>query len=162
MAGSINKVILVGNLGKDPEIRTTAAGDKVASFSVATSETWKDKTGNRQERTEWHNVVVFNKNLVTVVENYVRKGSKLYIEGALRSRKWQDKTGAERYTTEIVLTGFKGEIVLLDNKNGSNGATGAFGGVADGFGGAESDWESGAVASDSAPSFVDGGDEIPF
>lgn len=114
---SVNKVILVGNVGKDPDIRTMQNGEKVASFSLATSETWKDKaTGERKSRTEWHNVVVFNDNIVRVVEAYVRKGSRLYVEGAIQTRKFTYKNGIERYATEIVLQRFRGEIKLLDKR----------------------------------------------
>lgn len=112
---SVNKVILVGNVGKDPEIRRTSDGTPVASFSLATSDRWKDKaTGERKERTEWHNVVVFNEQLVGIVERYVKKGSRLYVEGKLQTRKWTDKNGQDRYTTEVVLQPFRGEIQLLD------------------------------------------------
>ena len=120
MAGSINKVILVGNLGKDPEIRSAQDGSKVASFSVATSETWKDKVSNeRKDRTEWHRVVVFNPNLCDICEKYLHKGSKVYLEGQLQTRKWQDQAGVERYTTEVVLGRFRGELALLDSKGSS-------------------------------------------
>jgi single-strand DNA-binding protein len=119
MAGSVNKVILIGNLGKDPEIRSTQDGREIASFSIATSETWKDKnSGERKEKTEWHNIVVFNERLITVIKNYVKKGSKLYIEGALQTRKWTDKEGRERYTTEVVLQNFNGTLTMLDGKGG--------------------------------------------
>ncbi|HBR69824.1 MAG TPA: single-stranded DNA-binding protein [Rhodospirillaceae bacterium] len=119
MAGSVNKVILIGNLGQDPEIRSMQSGDRVASFSVATSETWKDKaTGERKEKTEWHRVAVFNQGLVKVIESYVRKGSKVYLEGQLETRKWQDKEGQDRYTTEVVLRPFRGELTMLDSKGG--------------------------------------------
>ncbi len=122
MAGSINKVILVGNLGRDPEMRATQDGSKIATFSVATSEQWKDRmSGERKERTEWHRVVVFNKNLADVCEKYLRKGSKVYIEGQLQTRKWTDQSGQEKYTTEVVLSQFRGELALLDAKgSGSN------------------------------------------
>lgn len=114
---SVNKVMLVGNVGKDPEVRAMQNGDKVASFSLATSERWKDKnTGERKERTEWHNVVVFNEGLVRVVEQFVKKGSRLYVEGAIQTRKWQDKDGRDRYSTEVVLQRFRGEIQLLDTR----------------------------------------------
>lgn len=115
MAGSLNKVTLVGNIGKDPEIRFTQSGDKIANLTLATSDRWKDKaTGEMQEKTEWHRIVIFNTNLADVVEKYVHKGSKLYIEGALQTRKWTDQQGQERYTTEIVLQRFRGELLLLD------------------------------------------------
>jgi single-strand DNA-binding protein len=113
MAG-INKVTLVGNLGADPEVRSTGSGDKVVSFRLATSETWKDRSGERQERTEWHNVVIWNENLGGVAEKYLRKGSKIYVEGALQTRKWTDRDGADRYTTEVVLQRFRGELQMLD------------------------------------------------
>ena len=119
MAGSVNKVILIGNLGKDPEVRRLNSGDQVVNFSVATSETWRDKTtGERKERTEWHNVVIFNENLGKVAEQYCKKGSKVYIEGQLQTRKWQDQSGADRYTTEVVLQRFRGELKLLDSRGG--------------------------------------------
>jgi single-strand DNA-binding protein len=128
MAG-VNKVILVGNLGKDPEIRSLQNGGRVANFSLATSENWKDKaTGERKERTEWHRVVVFNDNLVGVIERFVKKGSKLYVEGQLETRKYTDNSGQERYTTEVVLRQFRGEITLLDSAGGGAGA-GAGGGA---------------------------------
>ena len=115
MAGSVNKVILVGNLGKDPDVRRLNSGDQVVSFSLATSENWRDKTsGERKEKTEWHNVVIFNENLGKVVEQYCKKGSKVYVEGQLQTRKWQDKDGHDRYTTEIVLQRFRGELTLLE------------------------------------------------
>ncbi len=116
MAGSINKVTLVGNLGRDPEIRHTTAGQKIAHLSVATSETWKDKSGERQERTEWHRVVIFNANLADFAERYLKKGSKVYVEGALQTRKFTDQSGQDRYTTEVVLGAFRGELVVLDSR----------------------------------------------
>src|ERR1700744_851232 len=122
MAGSVNKVILVGNLGRDPEIRTLNSGDRVANLSVATSENWRDRTsGERRERTEWHRVGIFNDNLVKVAENYLRKGSKVYIEGALQPRKFQDQSGAERQMTEVVLQKFRGELTMLDGKGEGGG-----------------------------------------
>ena len=122
MAGSVNKVILVGNLGKDPEVRRLNSGDQVVNFSVATSETWRDKnSGERKERTEWHNVVIFNENLGKVAEQYCKKGTKVYIEGQLQTRKWQDQSGADRYTTEVVLQRFRGELQLLDSRGGGEG-----------------------------------------
>lgn len=120
MAGSVNKVILIGNLGRDPEIRAAQDGSKVASFSVATSETWKDKvSGERKDRTEWHRIVVFNPNLCDICEKYLHKGSKVYLEGQLQTRKWQDQAGVERYTTEIILGRFRGELALMDAKGSS-------------------------------------------
>jgi single-strand DNA-binding protein len=122
MAGSVNKVTLVGNLGKDPETRRMTSGDPIVNFSLATSETWRDKaSGERKERTEWHRVVIFNKNLAEVAEKYLRKGSKVYLEGALQTRKWTDKDGQEKYSTEVVLQNFRGELVMLDTKGGGGG-----------------------------------------
>lgn len=126
MAGSVNKVIIVGNVGKDPEIRQTQDGMKIASFSLATSESWKDKlSGERKERTEWHRVAVMNERISEVVEKYVKKGSKLYVEGQLQTRKWTDQAGQDRYTTEVVIGRFKGELTLLDSK-GSSGSSDSF------------------------------------
>src|ERR1700733_14404998 len=132
MAGSVNKVILVGNLGKDPEIRTLSSGDRVANLSLATSETWRDKgSGERKEKTEWHRVVIFNDNLVKVAENYLKKGSKVYVEGTLQTRKWTDQSGAEKYSTEVVLQKFRGELTMLDGKGEGGGRDdGDFGGYA--------------------------------
>src|SRR5438270_3525371 len=119
MAGSVNKVILVGNLGRDPEIRSTQDGNKIANLSLATSENWRDKnSGERRERTEWHRVAIFNERLVEVAEKYLRKGSTVYIEGQLQTRKWTDQSGQERYTTEVVLQRFRGELTILDGKGG--------------------------------------------
>jgi single-strand DNA-binding protein len=126
MAG-VNKVILVGNLGADPESRSFSNGGEVVNLRVATSETWKDRDGNRQEKTEWHSVAIFNENLGRVAKSYLRKGSKVYLEGQLQTRKWQDQSGADRYTTEIVLQKFRGELVLLDSREGG-GASGSGGG----------------------------------
>ena len=126
MAGSVNKVILVGNLGKDPEVRRMTSGDPVVNLSVATSESWRDKaSGERKEKTEWHRVVIFNKNLAEVAEKYLRKGSKVYVEGQLQTRKWTDKDGAEKYSTEVVLQNFRGELTMLDGKNGGEGGGGS-------------------------------------
>src|ERR1700753_2559944 len=122
MSGSVNKVILVGNLGRAPEIRSLNSGDRVANLSIATSETWRDRnSGERKERTEWHRVVIFNDNLVKVAENYLRKGSKVYIEGALQTRKYQDQSGQEKFSTEIVLQKFRGELTMLDGKGEGGG-----------------------------------------
>ena len=120
MAG-VNKVILIGNLGDDPEARSLNNGGEVVNLRVATSENWKDKDGNRQERTEWHRVVIFNKNLAEVAEKYLRKGSKVYVEGQLQTRKWTDKDGAEKYSTEVVLQNFRGELTMLDGRGGGEG-----------------------------------------
>lgn len=133
MAG-VNKVILVGNLGADPEARSLNSGGEVVNMRVATSEQWKDRDGNRQERTEWHNVVIYNENLGRVAKNYLRKGSKVYLEGQIQTRKWQDQSGNDRYTTEIVLQRFRGELVLLDPASGGAGR-GAFSEDFDEFGG---------------------------
>jgi single-strand DNA-binding protein len=134
MAG-VNKVILVGNLGADPESRSFSNGGEVVNLRIATSENWKDRDGNRQERTEWHSVAIFNENLGRVAKNYLRKGSKVYIEGQLQTRKWQDQSGNDRYTTEIVLQKFRGELVLLDSREGSGGGRGALNEDYDDFGG---------------------------
>ena len=134
MAG-VNKVILVGNLGDDPEARSLNNGGEVVNLRVATSENWKDKEGNRQERTEWHRVVIFNENLGRVAKNYLRKGSKVYLEGQIQTRKWQDQSGADKYSTEIVLQRFRGELVLLDSRGEGGGARGGGGDFGDDFGG---------------------------
>ena len=128
MAGSVNKVILVGNLGKDPEVRRMTSGDPVVNLSIATSESWRDKaSGERKEKTEWHRVVIFNKNLAEVAEKYLRKGAKVYVEGQLQTRKWTDKDGAEKYSTEVVLQNFRGELTMLDGRNGGEGGGGSRG-----------------------------------
>ncbi|WP_309092792.1 single-stranded DNA-binding protein [Phenylobacterium sp.] len=161
MAGSVNKVILVGNLGADPEIRSLTSGDRVANLRIATSETWRDRTsGERKEKTEWHRVVIFNENLVKVAENYLRKGSTVYIEGSLQTRKWTDQSGQEKYSTEIVLQKFRGELTMLGGRGDAGGGMsdrdeGGYGG---GFG-------SGPRAQSSGPReefSADLDDEIPF
>ncbi|HEY0626743.1 MAG TPA: single-stranded DNA-binding protein [Allosphingosinicella sp.] len=162
MAGSVNKVILVGNLGNDPESRSLGNGGEVVNLSVATSETWKDKDGNRQERTEWHRVVIFNENLGRVAKSYLRKGSKVYLEGQLQTRKWQDNSGQDKYSTEVVLQRFRGELVLLDSRGGGGGASDDFGGGYDSgpgsFGGGGS-----RPQSRPAPAFdSDLDDDVPF
>ncbi len=161
MAGSVNKVILVGNLGNDPEIKTMQSGDRVANLSVATSESWKDKaTGERKERTEWHRVVVFNQGLMNVVENYLKKGSKVYIEGQLETRSWE-QDGQKKYTTEVVLRPYRGEITMLDSRGGGSGgfASGDQGGYGNaGFGGGSQQPSGGRS---SAP-IDEMEDEIPF
>ncbi|MEH6714207.1 single-stranded DNA-binding protein [Parasphingorhabdus flavimaris] len=135
MAGGINKVIIVGNLGKDPEVRTFANGGKVCNFSVATSESWKDKqTGERKEKTEWHNISIYNEGLAGVAERYLRKGSKVYLEGKLQTRKWQDQSGNDRYSTDVVLQGFDAKMEMLDSKPGGGGQGG---GSNDGWGGGQ-------------------------
>lgn len=157
MAGSVNKVILIGNVGKDPEIRQSADGRKIVNLTVATSETWKDKTsGARQEKTEWHRVVIFNQGLASVAEQYVKKGTKLYVEGSLQTRKWTDNSGIEKYTTEIVLGNYRGELTLLDSKGGSSDAS--YGSASMGFDApsASSGWDSKPAESNSFD------DEIPF
>jgi single-strand DNA-binding protein len=121
MAGSLNKVILIGNLGKDPEVRRLGSGDPVVNLRIATSENWRDKqTGERKEKTEWHQVVIFNEQIAKVAEQYLKKGMKVYVEGQLQTRKWQDQTGADKYTTEIVLQKFRGELQMLDGKGGGS------------------------------------------
>jgi single-strand DNA-binding protein len=132
MAGSVNKVILVGNLGRDPEVRSTQDGTKVANLSLATSENWKDKnSGERREKTEWHRVAIFNERLVDVAEKYLKKGSKVYIEGQLQTRKWTDQSGQERYTTEVVLQRFRGELTMLDGRGGGGEGVGDGGGMSE-------------------------------
>jgi single-strand DNA-binding protein len=163
MAGSVNKVILVGNLGKDPEIRRTQDGRPIANLSIATSETWRDKgTGERKEKTEWHRVVIFNEGLCKVAEQYLKKGAKVYIEGQLQTRKWTDQSGAEKYSTEVVLQGFNSNLTMLDGRGG--GAS---------FGGDDSSGDFGSSSPSSAPprravasgarsSNNDMDDDIPF
>jgi len=125
VAGSVNKVILVGNLGRDPEVRSTQDGLKIVNLSLATSESWRDKnSGERREKTEWHRVVIFNERLAEVAEKFLKKGSKIYVEGALQTRKWTDQSGQERYSTEVVLQRFRGELTMLDGKGGGGGAGG--------------------------------------
>jgi single-strand DNA-binding protein len=125
MAGSVNKVILVGNLGRDPEVRSFQNGGKVVNLRIATSETWRDKaTGERKERTEWHSVAIFNENIGKIAEQYLRKGSKVYVEGQLETRKWQDQSGADRYSTEVVLRPYTGSLTLLDGREGGGGGSG--------------------------------------
>lgn len=136
MAGSVNKVILVGNLGADPEVRAMQNGTKVVNLRIATSETWRDKaSGERKEKTEWHRVVIFNENLSKVAEQYLKKGAKVYVEGQLTTRKWQDKDGQDRYSTEVVLNRFRGELTMLDGRTGGGGGGGDFGGDDGGYGG---------------------------
>ncbi|MCG8595471.1 MAG: single-stranded DNA-binding protein [Kiloniellales bacterium] len=159
MAGSVNKVILVGNLGRDPEIRSTNDGTKIANLSLATSESWRDRnSGERRERTEWHRVVIFNDRLVDVVEKYLSKGSKIYVEGQLQTRKWTDRDGQDRYTTEVVLQRFRGELTMLDGRGGGGG--GDFGGGQD-FGGGGRDFGGGGGAP-SGGGAGDLDDDIPF
>ena len=159
MAGSVNKVILIGNLGADPEIRSLGSGDRVANLRVATSETWRDKSsGERKEKTEWHRVVVFNENIVKVCENYLKKGAKIYVEGSLQNRKWTDQSGVEKFSTEVVLQKFRGELTMLDGRGGDAEQGGGYGGGSGGF-------SSGPRQQSSAPREEfshDLDDEIPF
>ena len=167
MAGSVNKVILVGNVGNDPEIRSFNNGGKVANFSLATSESWRDKqSGERKDKTEWHRVAIFNDGLVGIVEKYVKKGSKLYIEGKLQTRKWADRDGNEKYTTEVVLQGFGGTLTLLDSRNDGGGSTRGGGSGGSSGGGYNQDSNQGQQRSASAmegpAENFDLDDEIPF
>jgi single-strand DNA-binding protein len=166
MAGSVNKVILIGNLGADPEIRRTQDGRPIANLRLATSESWRDKTnGERREKTEWHRVVIFNENLCRIAEQYLKKGSKVYIEGALQTRKWQDQSGQDRYSTEVVLQGFRGELTLLDRAGGASGGGGDIGGDESGeFGspGPTRKVAAGAGSRASAGASAEMDDEIPF
>jgi single-strand DNA-binding protein len=166
MAGSVNKVILVGNLGRDPEIRSLQDGRRVANLSLATSEQWRDKnSGERREKTEWHRVVIFNDRLVEVVEKYLRKGSKVYVEGALQTRKWTDQQGQEKYSTEVVLQGFRGELTMLDGRAGggdqASGYDSSAGGDAD-YGTSAAPRAGGQGGGGRQPQSADLDDEIPF
>ena len=164
MAGSVNKVILVGNLGRDPEIRSTQDGTRVANLSVATSESWRDKaSGERKERTEWHRVAIFNEKLVEIAEKYLRKGSKIYVEGALQTRKWTDQSGQEKYTTEVVLQRFRGELTMLEGRAGGGGDSPSDGDEMGGGGGYGGGGGGGRSSGSRAP--AGGGDlddDIPF
>ena len=182
MAGSVNKVIIVGNLGRDPEVRNFPSGGKVVNLNIATSETWRDKaSGERKERTEWHRVSILNEPLAKIAEQYLKKGSKVYIEGQLETRKWQDQSGAEKYTTEVVLRPYRGELTLLDSRDGGGGGGGnpddrgeqddyhggrSSGGAA--VGGSTGGYRSGASAGGSGGGYGGGAarpdmdDEIPF
>lgn len=171
MAGSVNKVILIGNLGRDPEVRSFQNGGKVCNLRIATSETWKDRTtGERKERTEWHSVAIFSEPVARIAEQYLRKGSKVYIEGQLETRKWQDQSGQDRYTTEVVLRPYSGTLTLLDGREGGGGAGGggyggASGGGAGGYGddrGGYPDDRGGPVGGASGFGGGDVDDEIPF
>ena len=178
MAGSLNKVMLIGNLGADPEIRSFQNGGKVANLRIATSETWKDRnTGERQERTEWHSVAIFSEGLVNVVERFLKKGSKVYIEGKLQTRKWQDQNGQDRYSTEVVLRGFDGTLTMLDGAQGGGGGGGGFsgggqrgGGSGGGYGGGSGggndqggSWNQGGGGSGGGgANYDDLEDDIPF
>ncbi|MGC1489072.1 MAG: single-stranded DNA-binding protein [Albidovulum sp.] len=167
MAGSVNKVILIGNLGRDPEVRSFPNGGKVCNLRIATSETWRDKqSGERKEKTEWHSVAIFSEGLVRVAEQYLRKGSKIYIEGALETRKWQDQSGADRYSTEVVLRNFGSTLVMLDGRDGGGGSSGGGGGGSVGYddggsaGGGYGERGGSAPAGGGGRSDMD--DEIPF
>jgi len=172
MAGSVNKVILVGNLGADPEVRNLPSGGKVVNLSIATSENWKDKsTGERREKTEWHRVVIFSEGLTRVAESYLKKGSKVYIEGQLQTRKWQDQSGADKYSTEVVLQGFNSNLTLLDGRgdgdSAGGGDSGGFRGTRQSEGGFSGNSGNGGGArrpASNAPAFESGGmdDDIPF
>jgi len=164
MAGSLNKVMLIGNLGADPEIRSFQNGGKVANLRIATSESWKDRnTGERQERTEWHNVAIFSEGLVNVVENYLRKGSKVYVEGQLQTRKWQDQSGNDRYSTEVVIRGFNGSLIMLDGRGEAGGGQrgGSGGGWNQGAGGS-SQGGAGPNQGGGSGGYDDLDDDIPF
>ncbi len=171
MAGSINKVILIGNLGRDPEVRFAQDGTKIVNFPVATSETWKDRqSGDRRERTEWHRVVIFNDRLAEVAEKYLKKGAKVYLEGALQTRKWTGNDGQERYTTEVVLQKFRGELTMLDTRGGGGGGSGDYDAPGAAPAGDGPDWGpasgGGGGSGSSAPAGGKPGgdldDEIPF
>ncbi|MEP2475123.1 single-stranded DNA-binding protein [Roseobacter sp.] len=170
MAGSVNKVILIGNLGRDPEVRSFQNGGKVCNLRIATSENWKDRnTGERRERTEWHSVAIFQEGLVRIAEQYLRKGSKVYIEGQLQTRKWQDQSGQDRYSTEVVLQGFGGTLTMLDGRDGGGSMGGGGGGGGsmgyddrggDNYGGGSDSYGGGGSNSPSPSRDID--DEIPF
>ena len=172
MAGSVNKVILVGNLGRDPEVRSTQDGAKIVNLSIATSERWKDKnTGEPREKTEWHRVVIFNENLGRIAEQYLRKGSSVYLEGQLQTRKWTDQQGVEKYTTEVVLGRFRGELTLLSGRSEGVGSGGGYGdsmggGYGGGAGSAPAGGQTPAASTTASPPPMHGGDtpddDIPF
>lgn len=168
MAGSVNKVILVGNLGNDPEVRNLPSGGKVVNLSVATSERWRDRnSGEQREKTEWHRVVIFSEGLARVAEQYLRKGSKVYLEGQLQTRKWQDQSGQDKYSTEVVLQNFNSSMVLLDGRGEGAGDSGGYGGDTGGFRGVRDNSGGGGGGrrpSANAPAFEPGGmdDDIPF
>ena len=168
MAGSLNKVTLIGNLGRDPEMRSTQDGNRIASFTVATSDTWRDRnSGERKERTEWHRIVIFNERLAEIAEKYLKKGSKVYLEGALQTRKWTDQGGQDRYTTEIVLNRFRGELTMLDGAGGARGGgmPQVEGGYDEGYGGGFGDEPSSPAATAPARARTpvnDLDDDIPF
>ena len=162
MAGSVNRVIILGNLGRDPEVRSFQNGNKVCNLRIATSETWKDKaSGERKEKTEWHSVAIFNEGLVRIAEQYLKKGSKVYIEGQLQTRKWQDQSGVDKYSTEVVLQGFGGTLTMLDGANGEQGG-GNSGGGSGGYDSNQGGGSGGYGGGGSPNSGRDLGDEIPF
>ena len=170
MAGSVNKVILIGNLGADPEVRTFQNGGKVCNLRIATSETWKDRnTGERRERTEWHSVAIFSEPLARVAEQYLKKGSKVYIEGQLETRKWQDQSGNDRYSTEVVLRPYRSELTMLDGRGDGGGGGGSYGGGGGSYGGASGGYDdsrdggySGGGSGPARAPSRDIDDEIPF
>ena len=169
MAGSVNKVILVGNLGRDPEVRSFPNGGKVCNLRIATSESWRDRnTGERKERTEWHSVAIFNENLARIAEQYLKKGSKVYIEGQLETRKWQDQSGADRYSTEVVLRAFRGELTLLDGRDGGASGGGDEDDRSGGYGGGSAGGAGGGSGGSGGSGGGGGGsrsdldDDIPF
>ena len=167
MAGSLNKVMLIGNLGRDPEIRRTQDGRAIANFSIATSETWRDKgTGERREKTEWHRIVCFSEGLNRVIEQYVKKGTKVFVEGQLQTRKWTDNSGVEKYTTEVVLQGFNGTLTLLDSRGGGEGGGGDYGGGSGSSFGGGGGYGGGSSGGGAETSGLGGGndfdDDIPF
>ena len=163
MAGSVNKVILVGNLGRDPEVRHTQDGKPIVNLRLATTESWRDRnTGERKEKTEWHTVVIFNEALAKVAEQYLKKGSSIYVEGQLQTRKWTDKDGAERYSTEVVLQNYRGELTMLGGRGGAGEGAGSFGGGGDEFG-QSAPMERPRMGGQKSQSFArDLDDEVPF
>jgi len=163
MAGSVNKVILVGNLGRDPEVRYAQSGAKIVNLSVATSESWKDReSGERREKTEWHRIVIFNDRLADVAEQYLRKGSKVYLEGQLQTRKWTGNDGIEKYTTEVVLQRYRGELTMLDTRSGGGGGGGGYDSGSGGGGGGDWGPSDQGGGGGGGPSGGDLDDEIPF
>jgi len=166
MAGSVNKVILIGNLGRDPEVRTFPSGGKVCNLRIATSERWRDRnTGENREKTEWHSVAIYSEPLVRIAEQYLRKGSKVYLEGQLETRKWQDQSGQDRYTTEIALRPYRGELTMLDGRGEGGGGGGGFGGSSGGYGDDPGFGGGGPSGGGSAPQGggrSDFDDDIPF
>ncbi len=163
MAGSVNKVIIVGNLGRDPEVRSFQNGGKVCNLTIATSENWRDKqSGEKREKTEWHRIAIFSEGLVNVAERFLRKGSKVYIEGQLETRKWQDQSGQDRYTTEIVLRGYNSSLTMLDGRNEGSGSGDSYGGGGYESGSAPGPSSGPAAGPSSAPAGGNFDDEIPF